>query len=113
MVGVEVTVGVGEGVSVGVWVGVWIGGARVSISGGVRLGDTEGEGEIEGEITNPAVGAADTASVSTGGITEALVSGKLHEIPRTIQTNPIMVIRMRGVIWIQMRFISTFPSIVA
>jgi hypothetical protein len=108
MVGVEVSVGVRAGVSVRVWVGIRVEeGAAVPVGCGVSVGVTEGESEIEGEITNPAVGAADTASVSFEVITEARWTGKLHEIPRTIQIIPITMIHMRDVIWFQMRFIST------
>jgi hypothetical protein len=88
-------------------------GAAVPVGSGVSVGVTEGRGEIEGEITNPAVEAADTSSVSPEMITEVLWTGKLHAILRTIQIIPIMIIRMRVGVWFLMRFISTFSSILA
>ena len=114
MVGVEVSVGVGIGVSVRVWVGSGVEeGSTVSVSGGVSVGVTEGEGEIEGEITNPAVGAEETASVSPGGIPSVRGTGKLHAIPRTIQITPSTAIRICGGVWFPVCFISTFSAILA
>jgi hypothetical protein len=85
----------------------------VSVGCGVSVGVAEGEGEVEGEITDPAVGGAETASVSPELITEVLWTGKLQAIPRTIQITPITINHIGGEVWFLMRFISTFSSIPA
>jgi hypothetical protein len=90
MVGVEVSVGVKVGVSVKVWVGTAEGeGLGVSVGCVVDEGIWEGEGETVGEITGPEVLAVDKTPVPFEVFTEALLIGKLQDIPIRIHTNPI------------------------
>ena len=112
MVDVGVLVGVGGGVSVRVWVGIGVGeGVVVSAGSGGSVGVMEGDGEIVGEMINSAAVGVVTTSGSSEGTFSVRGTGKLHEIPRTNQSIPIIRIHMGGVAWFPVGFISTCPWI--